>query len=82
MENLSELATIYPNVKILHFHVDIRNNRLDFKVEISGFLSFILAFLHCFFFFFFFFPLTGSLIYLISLNSRMVQDMYHIMVFY
>jgi len=55
MENLSELATIYPNVKILHFHVDIRNNRLDFKVEISGFLSFILAFLHCFFFFFFFF---------------------------
>ncbi|KAM4085623.1 hypothetical protein ACJW30_10G042000 [Castanea mollissima] len=31
MENLSELATIYPNVKILHFHVDIRNNRLDFK---------------------------------------------------
>lgn len=31
MENLSELATIYPNVKILHFHVDIKNNRLDFK---------------------------------------------------
>ncbi|CAK9311117.1 unnamed protein product [Citrullus colocynthis] len=31
MEGLSELATIYPNVKILHFHVDIRNNRLDFK---------------------------------------------------
>ncbi|EXC02119.1 MutS protein-4-like protein [Morus notabilis] len=31
MENLSELATIYPNVKILHFNVDIRNNRLDFK---------------------------------------------------
>lgn len=34
MENLSELATLYPNVKILHFHVDIRNNRLDFKVTI------------------------------------------------
>lgn len=32
MENLSELATIYPNVKILHFHVDVKNNRLDFKV--------------------------------------------------
>lgn len=32
MENLSELGTIYPNVKILHFNVDIRNNRLDFKV--------------------------------------------------
>ncbi|KAM3686963.1 hypothetical protein ACB094_10G042100 [Castanea mollissima] len=35
MENLSELATIYPNVKILHFHVDIRNNRLDFKFELK-----------------------------------------------
>lgn len=35
MENLSELATIYPNVKILHFDVDIRNSRLDFKVIIS-----------------------------------------------
>ncbi|KAJ8775272.1 hypothetical protein K2173_020276 [Erythroxylum novogranatense] len=34
MENLSELATIYPNVKILHFHVDIRNNRLDFKFQL------------------------------------------------
>lgn len=32
MEDLSELATIYPNVKILHFEVDLRNNRLDFKV--------------------------------------------------
>ncbi|XP_017973427.1 PREDICTED: DNA mismatch repair protein MSH4 isoform X2 [Theobroma cacao] len=31
MENLSELATIYPNVKILRFDVDIRNSRLDFK---------------------------------------------------
>ncbi|KAL6280006.1 hypothetical protein ACE6H2_016887 [Prunus campanulata] len=31
MENLSELVTVYPNVKILHFDVDIKNNRLDFK---------------------------------------------------
>ncbi|KAG9145174.1 hypothetical protein Leryth_008959 [Lithospermum erythrorhizon] len=35
MENLSELATIYPNVKILHFHVDIMNNRMDFKFELK-----------------------------------------------
>ncbi|KNA15413.1 hypothetical protein SOVF_098510 [Spinacia oleracea] len=35
MENLSELATLYPNVKILHFHVDIRNNRLDFKFQLK-----------------------------------------------
>ncbi|KAM6557226.1 hypothetical protein CsatB_004245 [Cannabis sativa] len=35
MENLSELATIYPNVKILHFNVDIRNNRLDFKFDLK-----------------------------------------------
>ena len=84
MENLSELATIYPNVKILHFHVDIRNNRLDFKVEISGFLFIYSSFftLLLFLFFFSFTPMTGSLIYLLSLNSRMVQDMYHIMVFY
>ena len=32
MERLSELATMYPNVKILHFEVDLRNDRLDFKV--------------------------------------------------
>ncbi|KAG6788752.1 hypothetical protein POTOM_004829 [Populus tomentosa] len=32
MENLSELATIYPNARIVHFHVDIKSNRLDFKV--------------------------------------------------
>lgn len=83
MENLSELATIYPNVKILHFHVDIRNNRLDFKVEISGFLFFYSSFFTLLFLFLFLFlPLTGSLIYLLSLNSRMVQDMYHIMVYY
>ncbi|XP_040988271.1 DNA mismatch repair protein MSH4 isoform X3 [Juglans microcarpa x Juglans regia] len=35
MENLSELATIYPNVKILHFQVDIRNNRLDFQHQLK-----------------------------------------------
>uniref|UniRef100_A0A803LWW7 DNA mismatch repair protein MSH4 n=1 Tax=Chenopodium quinoa TaxID=63459 RepID=A0A803LWW7_CHEQI len=35
MENLSDLATLYPNVKILHFHVDIRNNRLDFKFQLK-----------------------------------------------
>ncbi|XP_031741354.1 DNA mismatch repair protein MSH4 isoform X1 [Cucumis sativus] len=35
MEGLSELATIYPNVKILHFHVDIRNHRLDFKFQLK-----------------------------------------------
>lgn len=40
MENLSELATIYPNVKILHLHVDVRNNRLDFKVVTLNFLRF------------------------------------------
>ncbi|KAE9596763.1 putative flavonoid 3',5'-hydroxylase [Lupinus albus] len=32
MENLSQLAPIYPNVKILHFHVDLKNNHIDFKV--------------------------------------------------
>lgn len=32
MKNLAELATLYPNVKILHFDVDVNNNRLDFKV--------------------------------------------------
>ncbi|XVF13409.1 hypothetical protein REPUB_Repub08aG0205400 [Reevesia pubescens] len=35
MENLSELATMYPNVKILHFYVDVRNNRLDFKFQLN-----------------------------------------------
>ncbi|XP_047340706.1 DNA mismatch repair protein MSH4 [Impatiens glandulifera] len=35
VENLSELATIYPNVKILHFHVDIKSSRLDFKFELK-----------------------------------------------
>ncbi|KAK8471883.1 hypothetical protein PHAVU_002G057100 [Phaseolus vulgaris] len=35
MENISELATIYPNVKILQFHVDLKNNRLDFKFQLK-----------------------------------------------
>ncbi|KAL3610390.1 hypothetical protein D5086_001410 [Populus alba] len=35
MENLSELATIYPNVRIVHFHVDIKSNRLDFKFQLE-----------------------------------------------
>ncbi|KAF7828437.1 DNA mismatch repair protein MSH4 isoform X1 [Senna tora] len=35
MENLSELATVYPNVKILHFHVDLKNSHLDFKFELK-----------------------------------------------
>lgn len=33
MESLSQLATIYPNVKIVHFDVDIKNKRMDFKVK-------------------------------------------------
>lgn len=39
MENLSELAAMYPNVKILHFHVDVKNNRMDFKVSIEGWVT-------------------------------------------
>ncbi|KAJ3675546.1 hypothetical protein LUZ60_004588 [Juncus effusus] len=35
MEGLSELASLYPNVKILHFEVDLRNNRLDFKFHLK-----------------------------------------------
>ncbi|XP_052209555.1 DNA mismatch repair protein MSH4 isoform X2 [Diospyros lotus] len=35
MKNLSELATIYPNVKILHFHVETTNSRLDFKFQLK-----------------------------------------------
>ncbi|KAF7126754.1 hypothetical protein RHSIM_Rhsim11G0009700 [Rhododendron simsii] len=34
MENLSELATINHNAKILHFHVDVKSNRLDFKFQL------------------------------------------------
>lgn len=74
MENLSELATIYPNVKILHFDVDIKNSRLDFKVIFLNFFwleKFTLVWL----------LLTENLIHLISFNSRMDQDMYHTMAF-
>ncbi|KAL8552795.1 hypothetical protein ACS0TY_001467 [Phlomoides rotata] len=35
MENLSELATIYPNVKIVHFDVEIMNKRMDFKFQLK-----------------------------------------------
>ncbi|XP_077235396.1 MUTS-like protein 4 isoform X2 [Tasmannia lanceolata] len=35
MENLAELASMYPNVKILHFEVDVNNNRLDFKFNLK-----------------------------------------------
>lgn len=35
MEGLSELATMYPNVKTLHFEVNLRNNRLDFKFQLK-----------------------------------------------
>ncbi|KMZ57700.1 DNA mismatch repair protein mutS [Zostera marina] len=34
MEGLSELATIYPNVKIFHFEVEINKDRLDFKFRL------------------------------------------------
>ncbi|CAH8337856.1 unnamed protein product [Eruca vesicaria subsp. sativa] len=34
MDSLAELGTIYPNVKVLHFYVDIRDNRLDFKFQL------------------------------------------------
>ncbi|TVU03162.1 hypothetical protein EJB05_51320 [Eragrostis curvula] len=35
MEGLSELSAMYPNVKILHFEVDLRNDRLDFKFRLK-----------------------------------------------
>ncbi|XP_042437287.1 DNA mismatch repair protein MSH4-like [Zingiber officinale] len=35
MEGISEMATIYPNVKILHFDVELKNNRLDFKFHLK-----------------------------------------------
>ncbi|KAL5728374.1 MutS protein msh4 [Ranunculus cassubicifolius] len=35
MKSLSELPTIYPNVQIHHFHVDVKNNRLDFKFHVE-----------------------------------------------
>ncbi|KAL3638542.1 MutS protein msh4 [Castilleja foliolosa] len=35
MENLSELATIYSNVKIVHFDIEIKNKRMDFKFQLK-----------------------------------------------
>ncbi|KAK4794789.1 hypothetical protein SAY86_012783 [Trapa natans] len=35
MEAMTELATIYPNAKISHFDVDVKNNRLDFKFQLK-----------------------------------------------
>ncbi|KAK8969261.1 DNA mismatch repair protein MSH4 [Platanthera guangdongensis] len=35
MEALSEMATLYPNIKVLHFEVDLRNNHLDFKFHLK-----------------------------------------------
>ncbi|PKI41550.1 hypothetical protein CRG98_038061 [Punica granatum] len=35
IETMAELATIYPNVKISHFDVDVKNNRLDFKFQLK-----------------------------------------------
>ncbi|CAN6487295.1 unnamed protein product [Victoria cruziana] len=31
MEKLNELATLYPNAKVLHFQVNVKKDRLDFK---------------------------------------------------
>ncbi|XP_020585214.1 DNA mismatch repair protein MSH4 isoform X2 [Phalaenopsis equestris] len=39
MEALSEIADIYPNVKVLHFEVDLRNNHLDFKFHLRDGLT-------------------------------------------
>ncbi|KAL0913014.1 hypothetical protein M5K25_016443 [Dendrobium thyrsiflorum] len=39
MEALSEMTTIYPNVKVLHFEVDLRNNHLDFKFRLKDGLT-------------------------------------------
>lgn len=35
MERLVELSSLYPNVKVCHFHVEITNNRLDFKFSLK-----------------------------------------------
>ncbi|KAH6771748.1 MUTS-like protein 4 [Perilla frutescens var. hirtella] len=35
MANLSELATIYPNVKTVHFDVEIKNKHMDFKFQLK-----------------------------------------------
>ncbi|KAH9301213.1 hypothetical protein KI387_012796, partial [Taxus chinensis] len=35
MERLPELASIYPNVKVCHFQVDVKENRMDFKFSLK-----------------------------------------------
>uniref|UniRef100_A0A0A8XX61 MSH4 n=1 Tax=Arundo donax TaxID=35708 RepID=A0A0A8XX61_ARUDO len=35
MEGLSGLPTMYPNVMIVHFEVEVRNDRLDFKFRLK-----------------------------------------------
>jgi len=72
MDSLAELATIYPNVKVLHFYVDIRDNRLDFKV-LSVFLSYEFETLG---------TAAECYIVLISFNCEMEPYMFHIMAFY
>lgn len=42
MEKLSQVASIYPNVKILHFNVEVKNNRLDFKVNLMYVCMYVL----------------------------------------
>ncbi|KAF3772335.1 DNA mismatch repair protein [Nymphaea thermarum] len=34
MEKLTELVTLYPNVKVLHFQVNVKNGRLDFQFRL------------------------------------------------
>lgn len=82
MENLSELVTVYPNVKILHFDVDIKNNRLDFKVGFFRFDSKILSLESWFFAILFYFYFFQESHVLCSSNSRKDQDMFPIMGFY
>lgn len=72
MDSLAELATIYPNVKVLHFYVDIRDNRLDFKV-LSAFLSYEFKILNI---------AAKCYISLISFNCEMEHYMFHTMAFY
>lgn len=42
MERLSELASIYPNVKVCHFQVNVRDNRMDFKLVFLGYQTMLL----------------------------------------
>ncbi|XP_057853296.2 DNA mismatch repair protein MSH4 isoform X2 [Cryptomeria japonica] len=36
MERLADLASMYPNVKVCHFQVDVKANRMDFKFALKG----------------------------------------------